>query len=122
MAFKHWWFTSTVTPTTQEAPCLQKSMARKSPTRCGTRNPCLAPRFPAPPGLALQSGVQQLLVEHDSDPATHLVRFIGADYTDPLDLDDGEFDLLISLYAGFGGITPRGASSSLRVLGERGAC
>ena len=48
-----------------------------------------------------ESGVQQLLVEHDADPATHLVRFIGADYTDPLDLEDGEFDLLISLYAGF---------------------
>ena len=29
------------------------------------------------------------------------VRFIGADYADALDLDDGEFDLLISLYAGF---------------------
>ena len=48
-----------------------------------------------------ESGVQQLLVEHDADPATHRVRFIRADYTDPLDLQDGEFDLLISLYAGF---------------------
>lgn len=48
-----------------------------------------------------ESGVRQLLVEHDADPTTHLVRFIGADYTDPLDLEDGEFDLLISLYAGF---------------------
>ena len=48
-----------------------------------------------------ENGVQQLLAEHDADPATHLVRFIEADYTDPLDLDDGESDLLISLYAGF---------------------
>ena len=48
-----------------------------------------------------ESGVQQLLVEHDADPAAHLVRFIGADYADPLGLHDGEFDLLISLYAGF---------------------
>ena len=29
------------------------------------------------------------------------MRFIGADYTDPLGLDDGGFDLLISMYAGF---------------------
>ncbi|TFH20289.1 MAG: hypothetical protein E4H05_02675 [Acidimicrobiales bacterium] len=48
-----------------------------------------------------ESGVQQLLVGHDAAPATHVVRFIEADYTDPLDLHDGEFDLLISLYAGF---------------------
>lgn len=48
-----------------------------------------------------ENGVQQLLVEHDANPATHLLRFIRASYTDPLDLQDGEFDLLISLYAGF---------------------
>ena len=48
-----------------------------------------------------ESGVQQLLVGHDADPSMHRARFIRADYTDPLDLDDGEFDLLISLYAGF---------------------
>ena len=48
-----------------------------------------------------ESGVQRLLVEHDANPAKHLLRFIRADYTDPLGLDDGEFDLLISLYAGF---------------------
>jgi hypothetical protein len=48
-----------------------------------------------------ESGVHQLLVEHDVNPATHSVRFIGADYTNPLGLEDGEFDLLISLYAGF---------------------
>ena len=48
-----------------------------------------------------EGGVTQLLVEHDADPATHRVRFIRADYTDPLDLEHAEFDLLISLYAGF---------------------
>ena len=46
-------------------------------------------------------GVRELLAENDADPSTRRVRFIGADYTDPLDLDDHEFDLLISLYAGF---------------------
>jgi hypothetical protein len=46
-------------------------------------------------------GVQQLLVEHGVDPATRVVRFIAADYADALDLDDGVFDLLVSLYAGF---------------------
>jgi hypothetical protein len=46
-------------------------------------------------------GVRQLLVEHGVDPVAHAVRFIGADYGDELGLDDGEFDLLISLYAGF---------------------
>lgn len=46
-------------------------------------------------------GVQELLVEHGVDSSSHSVRFIRADYADSLDLDDGEFDLLISLYAGF---------------------
>ena len=48
-----------------------------------------------------QIGVQELLVEHGVGPNSHSVRFISADYTDLLDLDEGEFDLLISLYAGF---------------------
>lgn len=46
-------------------------------------------------------GVQQLLVEHGVEPHSHSVRFINADYTDPVELAEGEFDLLISLYAGF---------------------
>ena len=46
-------------------------------------------------------GVRDLLVEHGVDPASRSVRFIKADYTGPLELDEGEFDLLISLYAGF---------------------
>lgn len=48
-----------------------------------------------------QAGVQQLLVDHGVEPDAHSVRFIAADYTDPLDLDEGEFDLLVSLFAGF---------------------
>lgn len=46
-------------------------------------------------------GVQELLVEHGVEPATHAVRFIAADYRDPLEVDEGEVDLLVSLYAGF---------------------
>lgn len=48
-----------------------------------------------------QVGVQELLVEHGVEPDARSVRFIAADYTDPLGLDEGGFDLLISLYAGF---------------------
>lgn len=51
--------------------------------------------------FADEAGVQELLIEYGVGPAAHTVRFIAADYTDPLDLDDGEFDLLVSLYAGF---------------------
>jgi hypothetical protein len=46
-------------------------------------------------------GVDELLVEHGADPSLHSFRFIHADYQQPLDLDGGSFDLLISLYAGF---------------------
>ena len=48
-----------------------------------------------------EAGVEQLLVEHDVESNAHTVRFIKADYFDPLDLDESGFDLLISLYAGF---------------------
>ena len=48
-----------------------------------------------------EAGVQELLVEHGVEPHSLSVRFIAADDTDPLDLDEGEFDLLVSLYAGF---------------------
>ncbi|MGF1665603.1 MAG: class I SAM-dependent methyltransferase [Acidimicrobiia bacterium] len=44
-------------------------------------------------------GVDELLSEHGADG--HTVRFIHGDYQDPLDLAEGSFDLLISLYAGF---------------------
>ncbi|MEE8603243.1 class I SAM-dependent methyltransferase [Euzebya tangerina] len=46
-------------------------------------------------------GVHELLTEHGADPAARQVRFLQADYHLDLDLADGEFDLLISLYAGF---------------------
>lgn len=48
-----------------------------------------------------EDGVQELLAEHGVTPGSRDVRFIGADYTGVLDLGDGEFDLLVSLYAGF---------------------
>ena len=51
--------------------------------------------------FADEAGVHELLIEHGVETAVHTVRFIAADYTDPLDLDDGKFDLLVSLYAGF---------------------
>ncbi len=51
--------------------------------------------------FADEAGVHELLVEHGAEPTSRSVRFIEADYTDPLDLDEGEFDLLISLSAGF---------------------
>lgn len=46
-------------------------------------------------------GVRELLREQGADGADHDVRFIHADFQGPLDLVDGSFDLLISLYAGF---------------------
>lgn len=48
-----------------------------------------------------ESGVQELLAQHGAGPETRQVRFIEADYAAGLDLDDGVFDLLISMYAGF---------------------
>ena len=46
-------------------------------------------------------GVDELLGEHVAHAAAHTVRFINADYQELLDLNEGSFDLLISLYAGF---------------------
>ena len=48
-----------------------------------------------------EAGVEELLAGHNVEPDAHTVRFIKADYSDPLDLDESGFDLLISLYAGF---------------------
>ncbi|MCB0965695.1 MAG: hypothetical protein KDB37_02570 [Ilumatobacter sp.] len=48
-----------------------------------------------------EAGVRALLADRGVDPDSHSVRFIEADYSDSLDLDDGAFDLLVSLYAGF---------------------
>lgn len=47
------------------------------------------------------AGVDELLVEHGVDPTSRSIRFVEADYSEPLDLADGQFDLLVSLYAGF---------------------
>lgn len=46
-------------------------------------------------------GIRELLDENTADASGHTVRFIHADYQEPLDLSDASFDLLISLYAGF---------------------
>ena len=46
-------------------------------------------------------GVRELLDENSADARGHTVRFIHTDYQQRLDLRDGSFDLLISLYAGF---------------------
>ena len=48
-----------------------------------------------------EEGVRELLAERGADPGPHAFRFLPADYQEPLALDDGSFDLLISLYAGF---------------------
>lgn len=46
-------------------------------------------------------GVQELLVENGVARDAHSVRFVHCDYGDLLPLGEGEFDLLVSLYAGF---------------------
>ena len=51
--------------------------------------------------FADHEGTDELLRQHRADPADHSVRFVRADYQDPLELDECSFDLLISLYAGF---------------------
>lgn len=51
--------------------------------------------------FADDEGVRELLAERGADPDAHRFRFVHADYQEPLPLDDGAFDLLISLYAGF---------------------
>jgi hypothetical protein len=51
--------------------------------------------------FADEAGVAELLVEHGVDPSTREVRFLHNDYQDPLAVDEGSVDLLISLYAGF---------------------
>jgi len=54
-----------------------------------------APRF-----FADTQGVAELIAHHEG-PTEPDVLFIHGDYTDPLDLPEEHFDLLISLYAGF---------------------
>ena len=51
--------------------------------------------------FADQDGVDELIARHGADPAARSARFIRADYQEPLELDEGSFDLLVSLYGGF---------------------
>lgn len=46
-------------------------------------------------------GVEEIIGAHRSSPWAPAVAFVHADYTEPLDLPDAGFDLLVSLYAGF---------------------
>lgn len=51
--------------------------------------------------FADHDGIDELLTQHGADPATHTAQFFGADYQHHIELEEGSFDLLISLYAGF---------------------
>ena len=46
-------------------------------------------------------GVEEIISSHAGSPPHPEFRFIHGDYTDPLDLAEESFDLLVSLYAGF---------------------
>ena len=46
-------------------------------------------------------GVNRIVAERRTHTTAGEWRFIHADYTDELDLPEGDFDLLVSLYAGF---------------------
>lgn len=54
----------------------------------------------APGFFADTDGVAEIIASHNG-PTAPDVTFIHGDYTDPLDLPDEGFDLLVSLYAGF---------------------
>jgi hypothetical protein len=45
--------------------------------------------------------VNRIIAAHRVGPWSPNVTFLHADYTEPLDLPDARFDLLVSLYAGF---------------------
>ena len=47
-----------------------------------------------------EPGVRALIAERGGDGDAARFRFLPADYREPLELDEGAFDLLISLYAG----------------------
>ena len=48
-----------------------------------------------------QRGVKEIISSQQRTPPSPTVRFISSDYKEDLDLEDGSFDLLVSLYAGF---------------------
>lgn len=54
----------------------------------------------APGFFADTDGVRELIARHNG-PANPDITFIPGDYTSRLDLPDEQFDLLVSLYAGF---------------------
>lgn len=54
----------------------------------------------APGFFADTEGVAELIAQHEGPPEPD-VTFIHGDYTEPLDLPEEHFDLLVSLYAGF---------------------
>ncbi len=54
----------------------------------------------APKFFADTDGVREIVAAHNG-PATGDITFIHADYTSDLELPNGHFDLLVSLYAGF---------------------
>ncbi len=57
---------------------------------------------PAAKFFADQSGVEEIIgSQKPRSVANSEFRFLGADYTEDLDLNDDAFDLLVSLYAGF---------------------
>lgn len=48
-----------------------------------------------------QDGVAELIAGSRPDPGATTWRFLPVDYRSPLEVAEGQFDLLISLYAGF---------------------
>ncbi|HKJ54773.1 MAG TPA: hypothetical protein VJ978_02190 [Nitriliruptoraceae bacterium] len=48
-----------------------------------------------------RDGVRAIVASRRGSPPDSRITFLHADYTTPLDLPEGHFDLLISVYAGF---------------------
>lgn len=48
-----------------------------------------------------EAGVREIIDQQKGSPIDPKIRFIHGDYSKPLDLSEGSFDLLVSLYAGF---------------------
>ena len=46
-------------------------------------------------------GIGELLVAEGVDPSSRTIDFVAGDYAGDLGLDDGSFDVLVSLFAGF---------------------
>ncbi len=65
--------------------------------------------------FADEAGVREIIAEHPGGPASPAVRFVHADYRETLGLDDGTFDLLVSLYAG---LVSESCTGYLRVGGS----